>query len=190
MTVKFSDFGTSYFEVLDNGTGISSDAYETVVARHSTSKLEKFDDLESISTFGFRGEALAALSAISSLKISTRTKEDQIGAELEYDNYGKVTNQKRAVRKIGTTVRVDQLFHRIPVRRQIFLKNDKKEFQKAVNILMGYALMTDARILVQTQTQNSIWKTVIQTKASERYRINTPCTQIGPNIWKSAYVNL
>ena len=90
--MKFSDFGTSYFEVLDNGTGISSDAYETVVARHSTSKFERFDDLESISTFGFRGEALAALSAISSLKISTRTKEDQIGAEIEYDNYGKVTN--------------------------------------------------------------------------------------------------
>ena len=67
LQVRFGDLGVAYFEVSDNGSGIEPVHYGEVVARHSTSKLNEFDDLDSIGTFGFRGEALAALAAISGM---------------------------------------------------------------------------------------------------------------------------
>ena len=114
------------------------DVYDEVVARHSTSKLTEFNDLDSIGTFGFRGEALAALAAISDqLIITTKTEKETIGAEVRYDEFGKIKAQKKSIRKTGTTVRVEKLFQRIPVRRNIFVKNDKKEIQKTYTTLMG-----------------------------------------------------
>ena len=69
LQVRFGDLGVAYFEVSDNGSGIELAHYKEVVARHSTSKLSEFDDLDNIGTFGFRGEALAALAAISGMRI-------------------------------------------------------------------------------------------------------------------------
>lgn len=167
INIKFGENGKEYFEVTDNGTGIDPENYEKVVARHCTSKLEAFDDLESIGTFGFRGEALSALAAISTLTISSKTNNQRIGAELEYDRNGKIINEKKCIRKTGTTVKVEKLFHRLPVRRTNFIKNEKREIQKTLTTLMAYALMTGARFVVQSSVKGGIPRTVMQTRETE-----------------------
>jgi DNA mismatch repair protein PMS2 len=99
--------GTELIEVKDNGPGIDPENFEFVAMRHATSKIRKFDDLESLNTFGFRGEALAALAAISTLRISTKTKDEKIGSEIEFEPTGKVKTKKIKVQSnSGTTVQV------------------------------------------------------------------------------------
>ena len=68
---------------------------------------------------------------------------------------GQIKGQKKSIRKTGTTVKVEKLFHRIPVRRNIFMKNDKKEIQKTYTTLMAYALMSQARFIVQSSVKKS-----------------------------------
>ena len=78
----------------------------------------------------------------------------------KYDEMGQIKSQKKSIRKTGTTVKVEKLFHRIPVRRNIFMKNDKKEIQKTYTTLMAYALMSQARFIVQSSVKKSqfqIW---------------------------------
>ena len=73
---------------------------------------------------------------------------------------GQIKSQKKSIRKTGTTVKVEKLFHKIPVRRNIFMKNDKKEIQKTYTTLMAYALMSQARFIVQSSVKKSqfqIW---------------------------------
>ena len=90
ITVRLVDNGMELIEVKDNGSGIDSENFEKVAMRHATSKISKFDDLEKLDTFGFRGEALAALAAISTLKMTTKCGGDKIGTEIEFDQFGGV----------------------------------------------------------------------------------------------------
>ena len=167
ITVTLVDNGVELIEVKDNGSGISKDNYDKIAMRHATSKLQEFDDLEAIGTFGFRGEALAALGAISTLKVFTKTDNDEIGSALEFDQYGTITSQTiKAQSTNGTTIRVENLFHRIPVRRTVFKQNAKREAQRALATMMSYALISNARIVVTTKNGRSM-KTEIQTRAGD-----------------------
>ncbi len=167
ITVTLVDNGVELIEVKDNGSGISADNYDKIAMRHATSKLQEFDDLEAIGTFGFRGEALAALGAISTLKVFTKTADDEIGSALEFDQYGAITSHMiKAQSSNGTTIRVENLFHRIPVRRTVFKQNAKREAQRALATMMSYALIANARIVVTTKNGRSM-KTEIQTRAGD-----------------------
>ncbi|CBY24580.1 unnamed protein product [Oikopleura dioica] len=167
ITVTLVDNGVELIEVKDNGSGISADNYDKIAMRHATSKLQEFDDLEAIGTFGFRGEALAALGAISTLKVFTKTADDEIGSALEFDQYGAITSHMiKAQSSNGTIIRVENLFHRIPVRRTVFKQNAKREAQRALATMMSYALIANARIVVTTKNGRSM-KTEIQTRAGD-----------------------
>ncbi|KAJ3558446.1 hypothetical protein NM688_g920 [Phlebia brevispora] len=146
--VRFKNYGLDSIEVIDNGTGISSVDYDAVALKHHTSKLSSFDDLTSVATFGFRGEALSSLCALAdSLTVVTATdSEAPMGTVLEFDKQGKLRDKNgRVARQRGTTVTVSGLFKSLPVRRKELERNAKREFGKALHLLNVYALVPCAQ---------------------------------------------
>ncbi|KZT30069.1 DNA mismatch repair protein MutL [Neolentinus lepideus HHB14362 ss-1] len=142
--VRFKDYGLKSIEVVDNGSGIAPEDYDGVALKHHTSKLSSFEDLSTVTTFGFRGEALSSLCALSeSVTVTTATaSEAPMGTILEMDRNGRVKNRNgRTARQRGTTVTVTGLFKPLPVRRKELERNAKREFGKALNLLSAYALV-------------------------------------------------
>ncbi|PVG03723.1 DNA mismatch repair protein MutL [Serendipita vermifera] len=141
--VRFKENGLKSVEVIDNGSGIAKEDYESVALKHHTSKLSSFEDLTTVETFGFRGEALASLCALcESVVITTATASDApMGTILQLDRTGRVINKEgRVARQKGTTVAITNLFAPLPVRRKEFERHAKREYGKALSLLTAYAL--------------------------------------------------
>lgn len=169
--VRFQNYGLKSIEVVDNGVGIAPRDYEGIALKHYTSKLSSFEDVSRIHTFGFRGEALSSLCALSDgLTIATATaSEAPMGTVLEVDGNGRLKSKKAKVaRQRGTTVTVANLFRPLPVRRKELERNIKREFQKALSILHAYALVPcskenkGVRLTVTNQMENG--RKVVQLK--------------------------
>lgn len=129
--------------VSDNGRGIHPADYSSLCLPSSTSKLASFQDLDSLHTFGFRGEALSAICAIaSSTTFITRTLTDSVATSLSYSNTGTLTDQRLAARPVGTTVQVENIFHALPVRRKDALKNAAREITRCVAVVQALALIS------------------------------------------------
>ncbi|KAI0351151.1 DNA mismatch repair protein MutL [Trametes cingulata] len=146
--VRFKDYGLDSFEVVDNGSGIPPADYDSIALKHHTSKLASFSDLESVTTFGFRGEALSSLCTLAdSVTVTTATAADApVGTVLEFDRTGRLKSRKgKAARQRGTTVTVSGLFKPLPVRRKELERNAKREFGKALTLLHAYALVPCAQ---------------------------------------------
>lgn len=144
--ITFNNYGLDSIEVTDDGAGIRKEDFPLVCLKHCTSKLTSFQQLseEGLLTLGFRGEAMSSLCSIAgSVLISTCTKEDFPRAtQLNYDNMGKLTQEKKVVGGLrGTNVKVLQIFKNLPVRQKNLAKNLKREFNKAINHLMSYLIM-------------------------------------------------
>ena len=125
ITVEIKNGGVSYMRVTDNGAGIEGEDLGKAVLRHATSKIKNEKDLAKINTLGFRGEALAAISSITDLKIFTKTKDSQIGYMLESSS-GQNVKISEAGCANGTTVVIEKMFSKVPA-RQKFLKRDATE---------------------------------------------------------------
>ncbi|KAG1880998.1 hypothetical protein F4604DRAFT_1749317 [Suillus subluteus] len=142
--VRFLNYGLKSIEVIDNGCGIAPKDYDTVALKHHTSKLASFEDLSTVLTFGFRGEALSSLCALSDgVTFTTATaNEAPMGTILEMDRNGRLrSSNSKVARQRGTTVAVSSLFKPLPVRRKELERNAKREFGKALNLLYAYALV-------------------------------------------------
>ncbi|KAF8577109.1 DNA mismatch repair protein MutL [Ramaria rubella] len=145
--VRFKEYGLKSIEVIDNGHGISEEDYDNVgdaALKHHTSKLASFEDLGTVLTFGFRGEALSSLCALSSsVSVTTATAaQAPMGTILHFERSGKVRDRRdRAARKRGTTIVIQGLFKPLPVRRKEFERNAKREYGKALTLLHAYALV-------------------------------------------------
>ena len=125
LTVEIQHGGMSLIRVTDNGCGIAYDEAPTAFLRHATSKLRTEYDLEAIGTLGFRGEALAAISAVSRVELLTRTAEEELGAALSLEG-GAVVSREEAGCPRGTTLVVRDLFYNTPARLK-FMKKDSAE---------------------------------------------------------------
>ena len=125
LTVEIQHGGMSLIRVTDNGCGIACDEAPTAFLRHATSKLRTEYDLEAIGTLGFRGEALAAISAVSRVELLTRTAEEELGAALSLEG-GTVVSREEAGCPQGTTMVVRDLFYNTPARLK-FMKKDAAE---------------------------------------------------------------
>ncbi|KAF8265868.1 hypothetical protein EI94DRAFT_1685081 [Lactarius quietus] len=146
--VRFKDYGLKSIEVIDNGSGIAPEDYESIALKHYTSKLASFSDLTSVLTFGFRGEALSSLCALSeSVSVTTATSSQApMGTVLAFDNTGRLTSHSgKVARQRGTTVSITGLFTPLPVRRKEFERHAKREFGKALHLLTAYALVPCTR---------------------------------------------
>ncbi|KAJ1514789.1 ATP-binding mismatch repair protein [Coelomomyces lativittatus] len=148
--LKIKQHGLEGFQISDNGSGIHPDDYETVAKRHATSKLNSFEGLDRAysETFGFRGEALSSLCALAQVSILTCTQaQEPLGRKLDFHYDGQIRKVISIAAKKGTTVFVTKLFEQIPVRSTEFIKNAKREFAKAVELLQQYAVgCTQCRI--------------------------------------------
>ncbi|KAK4554021.1 ATP-binding mismatch repair protein [Recurvomyces mirabilis] len=141
--VRFKNQGLECIEVQDNGKGIAPDDYETVALKHHTSKLSSYEDLTSLDTFGFRGEALSSLCALSKCHILTARLEDgPAGKRLDFEVSGRLKSTSVASAQKGTTVSVDEIFYNLPVRRKELEKNIKREYGKVLNLLQAYACIS------------------------------------------------
>ena len=138
ITITVEDAGKKLVEVADDGSGISSSELELAASRHATSKLVHSDDLFSISTLGFRGEALASIGSVSHMTITSRVKGEKEGARIKVEGgtSGKLTKVGTTV---GTTVRVEDLFYNVPARLK-FLKTDVTERRTIDSLVTRYAL--------------------------------------------------
>eukprot|EP00741_Cyanophora_paradoxa_P000117 tig00000057_g112.t1 len=150
--VRLKDYGADQFEVADNGSGVDPANYKSLALKHWTSKIRRFEDLESVASFGFRGEALSSLCAMSTLVVTTRTAGHEIGARIEFEQSGNVAKQSPAAREVGTTVTVSGIFKNMPVRAEKFKKEIKKEYSHMLSVLQGYAVvLSGVRITVSNQ---------------------------------------
>ncbi|GJY91086.1 DNA mismatch repair protein [Tanacetum coccineum] len=127
--------------------------FGTVLAlKHHTSKLSDFPDFQSLTTFGFREEALSALCNLGDLTVETRTKNEKVATHLTFDRSGSLTDEKKTARQVGTTVTVKSLFSNLPVRCKEFHRNIRKEYGKLISLLQAYALIAKGVRLVCTNT--------------------------------------
>ena len=136
--VEIRGGGKSYIRVTDDGCGISFDEAETAFLRHATSKISGITDLDNIVSLGFRGEALASISAVSRLTMVTRTAEEISGVKLVLHG-GRVVSKERTGCNTGTTVIVEDLFYNTPARRK-FMKTDARESSAIVELIQQYAV--------------------------------------------------
>lgn len=125
ITLEIKNGGVSLMRVTDDGCGMTRDDALVCVQRHATSKIKSAADLDGIATLGFRGEALAAISSVSKMRIMTRTKDSPTGIIIEF-NAGKPVSVEEAGCPEGTSVIVEELFANVPARRK-FLKRDVAE---------------------------------------------------------------
>ena len=125
ITVEVQNGGISKIRIIDNGSGISKDDMEFAFERHATSKIRNADDLETVKSMGFRGEALASIAAIANVEMISRTEENEIGNRILVEG-GKILEQEETASQLGTTITVSNLFFNTPVRYK-FLKKDFTE---------------------------------------------------------------
>ena len=138
ITVEVQGGGMTFLRVTDDGCGMSAEDAPTAFLRHATSKLRQASDLEAIHTLGFRGEALAAISAVSRVELLTKTADAAFGTSLQLEA-GVVTEQGEAGCPNGTTIIVRDLFYNTPARMK-FMKRDTVEAAAIVSMAQRLAL--------------------------------------------------
>ena len=154
ISIKLLKGGLELIEVKDDGTGMSRETLEKLCQRFSSTKIESYNDLNSLETFGFRGEALSILSYISTLTIITRDKNSDIGYQAVFIN-GKIdkkNNMKNIVCNIGTVIQAQNIFYNNPIRLNYYTKNKNDELEDIINtaakiafhfIHISFSLCTD-----------------------------------------------
>ncbi|KAF6007796.1 hypothetical protein HII13_004467 [Brettanomyces bruxellensis] len=172
--ITFKNYGKDSIVVTDNGSGIEEQDFESICLKHYTSKLSSFSDVETVSTFGFRGEAMSSLCAISDVIITTATAKTTPQAWcVEFNQMGRISSKKMASRPIGTTVEISKLFERLPVRRIDLVKNIKREYHKAIAFLQCYALVsTGVRMIVRHIDARGRKSVVFSTSGSKELKRN------------------
>ena len=135
ITVRLLSGGVRLISVEDNGAGIPADELPIALKRHATSKITNLNELESVGTMGFRGEALAAIHSVSELSLLSRTAQQDHAMRLD----GRSGELQAAARALGTTVEVKELFYSTPARRK-FLKTDATELAHCVEAVRRHAL--------------------------------------------------
>ncbi|RMZ90418.1 hypothetical protein DV736_g2354, partial [Chaetothyriales sp. CBS 134916] len=172
--VRFKNSGLDAIEIQDNGSGIAASNYQNVALKHYTSKLLNYDDLSTLQTFGFRGEALSSLCALSHFAIVTaQAHEVPKGSRLEFEASGELKSTTTTACQRGTTAIVDGLFNALPVRRKELSKNIKREYGKVLGLLHAYACVgVNVKFTVKNTIPKGKTMTVFSTKGNATTREN------------------
>lgn len=162
--------GKRLIRVIDDGCGMNHDDALLAFERHATSKLRTADDLLSIATLGFRGEALPSIAAISRLVLETRTPEEEQGTRVEFAG-GKLIGVKPAGVPAGTSISVGDIFYCVPARRK-FLKSETTELGHIASLVTHYALAhPECQFALKTPTQGILDCSPVEKLADRVYQI-------------------
>lgn len=137
--VDVEQAGIKLLRVRDDGGGISSDDLPLALARHATSKIRELEDLERVMSLGFRGEALASISSVARLTLTSRTRDADQAWQVETEGRDMASRVQPAAHPVGTSVEVRDLFFNTPARRK-FLKAEKTEFDHLQEVIKRMAL--------------------------------------------------
>ena len=154
ISIKLIKGGLELIEVKDDGVGMNKSTLEKLCLRFTSTKIESYNDLSSLETFGFRGEALSILSYISTLTIISRDKNSEYGYQAVFINgkMDKKNNIKSIVCNVGTVIQVQNIFYNNPIRLSYYLKNKNDELEDIINttaklafhfINISFSLCTD-----------------------------------------------
>ena len=160
ITVEIKNGGISFIKVSDNGKGIAQDDLEIAFERHATSKIRSAEDLDTVTSMGFRGEALASIAAVANVELVSKTAEQEIGYRVVVEA-GDVLEKEETGCRTGTTITVRNLFFNTPVRYK-FLKKDYTESGYIEDAITRIALVNPNVAIKLINTG----KTVIQTNGS------------------------
>ena len=160
ISIEIKNGGISYIRVTDNGKGFEPDDMEIAFERHATSKIRKAEDIENITSMGFRGEALASIAAISKVELVSKTENNNIGNRIIVEG-GKVLLKEEAGCPKGTSITIENLFYNTPVRYK-FLKKDFTESGYIEDVITRIALV-NPNIAIKYINSG---KTVIQTSGN------------------------
>ena len=154
IAIEIKNGGKTFIRVTDNGCGIPGDEVETAFLRHATSKIEAASDLETISSLGFRGEALASIAAVTRTTLITKTIDSKTGRRITI--YGGETIENKAIGcPDGTTIIVTDLFYNTPARRD-FLKADSAESSMYLDYCRKYKVETDKNIYIYENNNKTL----------------------------------
>jgi DNA mismatch repair protein MutL len=137
--IHLKDAGRELIHIKDNGSGIARVDLEKIFQRHATSKISAIEDLESLHSMGFRGEALYSIAAVSDVTLSTRVSQED-GWQIHIRGGVRQNLEPAALSKAGTDIKVAELFFNTPARRK-FLKNNASELHQVLNIVLPYTLV-------------------------------------------------
>lgn len=190
ITVEIKRGGVTYIRVTDDGCGISPSDVPLAFLRHATSKIIKADDLYSISTLGFRGEALAATSSVSRIEMFTKRKEDTLGTHYEIEGGEEILNEESGCPD-GTTIIVRDLFYNTPARMK-FLKTDMGEGNAVTAVCeraalshpeIAFKLIRDGKQTISTSGDNKLHSAIYSVLGREfagtLVEVNTTLEGIG-----------
>ena len=161
--VEIKNAGKKEIMISDNGCGIEENDIELAFTKHATSKLNNFEDIYSILSYGFRGEALASISAISKVDINTRTKNTEYGIHCFLEN-NKIIRKNKIGMNPGTTIYIRDLFYNVPIRKK-FLKSDAYENSIIITLMNSFALsnqnisfkfIKDSKIVFETSGKDKL----------------------------------
>lgn len=169
VTVEIKNGGIRYIRISDNGEGISREDIHNAFLRHATSKIKSQDDLDTIATMGFRGEALASIAAVSRVEVITRTKDDLAGTFYAVEG-GEELDCRDTGCPVGTTFTIRDVFYNTPARMK-FLKKDVTEgngvagvVEKAAlaNVNVAFRFIRDGQMKLQTPGDGKLISCVYQ----------------------------
>ncbi|XP_053071407.1 PMS1 protein homolog 1 isoform X3 [Acinonyx jubatus] len=158
--VKLENYGFDKIEVRDNGEGIKATDAPVMAMKYYTSKINSHEDLENLTTYGFRGEALGSICCVAEVLITTRTASDNFGTQYVLDGSGHIISQKPSHLGQGTTVTALRLFKNLPVRKQFYstAKKCKDEIKKIQDLLISYGILKPDLRIVFIHNKAVIWQ--------------------------------
>ena len=167
VVVEIRQGGIAFMRVSDNGCGISREDLPVALRRHATSKIKDRDDLAAIMTLGFRGEALAAIAAVTDVRILSKTADSPVGAQLTAPCGGEVTVEEHGCPN-GTTVIVENLFARVPARRKFLKKDVTESMAVSANVEkvalshpeIAFRLIVDGNVRLETEGDGDLLHTI------------------------------
>lgn len=174
IVIEISEGGKSFIRITDDGDGIEEEDLKLAFERHSTSKLRTIEDIYSIMSLGFRGEALSSISSVSKVEVLSKTKSSQAGLQALVEE-GKINSLQPVGCPKGTTMIIRDLFYNLPVRKN-FMKNDKTEgnhisdivYKLALgNYIKGFKFIRDNKVILQTSSNSSLKENIYQILGKE-----------------------
>ncbi|BFY98553.1 hypothetical protein BsWGS_01593 [Bradybaena similaris] len=160
--IKLEGYGLEKIEICDNGQGIKTQDVPYVAKRHYTSKIVTTDDMQSLKTYGFRGEALASLCAVSQVTIATKTPDDEVCYVYDIDSEGNIKGKKPSCLGTGTTVTARNLFFNLKVRKQFYNTSQRKkdDLKKIEDLLIVFAIIRPQMRISLRHDRDMVWQKI------------------------------